>query len=583
MNAIARYLAPFERSDRLILTAALLAAFLLYIHMAPTRWGESEIVYFDLALRHVSPDQFGPYHAIFDSSRARDFGFLTIGNAIKLFGMEGALIFMRIVMAVLYASALAMLAKSLELSVAEIMLAILAFLVAQQSYFGGEWMFRAVDPKTLAYAAVIASLALALRDRRTSALILAVLATYFHFLVGGFWALAIVVLIALHTGSYLRAVQFLAIYTILVLPLVGLVAYEQFFLAAEGGPNPGLSTNQIYSEIRVPHHVAPFKQLKLWLPGIGGALGVTALLAICVHWPPPPPVPSKSRATILLLARWLLILYIYLLFFALPVAYFDRHTHWFGPFFLFRPASLVLLLTLMLGVLWLRELIGAAESRRPIVALMLAMLLSLSVVRVSFASYDMLVMPQLPLEKSLKPQDRAVIDWVRNHTEPDAVVVLEPSYDTDFLFPWMAFERFIRRPTLVSYKSVPTLKHEILRWYALVQWRLAVFQGACDRLEEYPVKYLVTVNPATLNVIKGCGTIVWTSDSRGVVKVHRRARLQWRPDRVGERVGSRPSRSHHRACGPTHKLPAVYFQRFFVTSGGLISYGPDSLAGARLR
>jgi putative ABC transport system substrate-binding protein len=24
-----------------------------------------------------------------------------------------------------------------------------------------------------------------------------------------------------------------------------------------------------------------------------------------------------------------------------------------------------------------------------------------------------------------------------------------------------------------------------------------------------------------------------------------------------------------------HKLPAVYFERFFVTAGGLISYGPD--------
>ena len=24
-----------------------------------------------------------------------------------------------------------------------------------------------------------------------------------------------------------------------------------------------------------------------------------------------------------------------------------------------------------------------------------------------------------------------------------------------------------------------------------------------------------------------------------------------------------------------HKLPAVYYQRFFVTSGGLVSYGPD--------
>ena len=26
---------------------------------------------------------------------------------------------------------------------------------------------------------------------------------------------------------------------------------------------------------------------------------------------------------------------------------------------------------------------------------------------------------------------------------------------------------------------------------------------------------------------------------------------------------------------PRHKLPAVYFERYFVAGGGLISYGPD--------
>ena len=26
-----------------------------------------------------------------------------------------------------------------------------------------------------------------------------------------------------------------------------------------------------------------------------------------------------------------------------------------------------------------------------------------------------------------------------------------------------------------------------------------------------------------------------------------------------------------------HKLPAVYFERFFVTAGGLISYGPNQV------
>jgi putative tryptophan/tyrosine transport system substrate-binding protein len=35
------------------------------------------------------------------------------------------------------------------------------------------------------------------------------------------------------------------------------------------------------------------------------------------------------------------------------------------------------------------------------------------------------------------------------------------------------------------------------------------------------------------------------------------------------------------ALAARHKLPAVFYERFFVAGGGLISYGPDSLAGFR--
>ena len=53
-----------------------------------------------------------------------------------------------------------------------------------------------------------------------------------------------------------------------------------------------------------------------------------------------------------------------------------------------------------------------------------------------------------------------------------------------------------------------------------------------------------------------------------------RARTEWRPDRDGERVFADSSRSDHYARSPA-QLPAVYPYRFFVTGGGLISYGPD--------
>jgi len=42
-----------------------------------------------------------------------------------------------------------------------------------------------------------------------------------------------------------------------------------------------------------------------------------------------------------------------------------------------------------------------------------------------------------------------------------------------------------------------------------------------------------------------------------------------------------PSANHHRdliiTLAARHRLPAVYAWRYFVTAGGLISYGPDSI------
>ena len=87
------------------------------------------------------------------------------------------------------------------------------------------------------------------------------------------------------------------------------------------------------------------------------------------------------------------------------------------------------------------------------------------------------------------------------------------------MVPWLAFERLIDRPTLVSFKFVPTQKADIARWYRLVRWRKAVFEGDCGRTSEHPADYLVTLNVATLARVAVCGDIVWTNGTYGVVRI----------------------------------------------------------------
>jgi hypothetical protein len=271
-----------------------------------------------------------------------------------------------------------------------------------------------------------------------------------------------------------------------------------------------LTINQIYSGFRIPHHVAPFSpgQLRAWLPGIGGMAAATCLVAVLARQE-----DSERRV----LARWLLVMYAYLIL-AFVLSYFDRHTYLLGPFILFRPNSLVLVLTIMLGVLWLRQ--ALRDGARTLTVIMLAVAIGFVVPRAASLA-DTLASPQLPLTRTLTPTEHELIGWLRGHTPPDATVVIEPTEQTDWTLPWLAFERLIDRPTLVSFKFVPTYKADIARWYRLVRWRKAVFEGDCGRVSEQPADYLVTLNAATLTRVAGCGDIVWAVGTYGVVRTAR--------------------------------------------------------------
>ncbi|MEQ9640869.1 MAG: hypothetical protein RIM84_12675 [Alphaproteobacteria bacterium] len=509
-------MAPFTdpaRSGLVFLTAAVV----LLLTLAPLRWDQNEIHYFDLALYFVAPEAFAPHSAIFDTADVRIVSFALIGWLVELFGKDLALIVLRLAMVVAFAVTVAMLARAWRLSAGAVAAALMTFIIVGQCYFAVAWLFAGIEAKIFAYVAVLAAIARASRGGPISAVLLVALATYFHFLVGAFWAGAILLLMALQGTAPRRVARFALLYVVAVIPVLVLLIHQQFIVADPDVADLGVSLNEIYTVIRNAHHTAPFastQRLGYWLPGFVLVIAAIPVLLLLARRGEPP------RRTLFI---WLALLHGYLVA-VYVLSYLDRDTLILARFFVFRPNSLILLLSLLVLMQWIVDRLSG-PVRSALIGPMLLLAAVYAGPRIVSAGQVMSQHGRLPAAfEFADPDVHVLIDWLRANTAPDAVVVVEPTSANDFDPAWIAFERLIGRPTLVSFKFVPTSKADLARWYRLVLWRRDVFAAGCARLAEEPADYLVTVLPATLKTASDCGTVVWSRGDYGVVSIADRAR-----------------------------------------------------------
>ena len=114
---------------------------------------------------------------------------------------------------------------------------------------------------------------------------------------------------------------------------------------------------------------------------------------------------------------------------------------------------------------------------------------------------------------------------------------------------------------------------ELLKEIAPGVTRVAVLRDPSQCLRDRPVRR----HPGRGAVARGGGEPGRRARCRRDRARHRRlrARAEWRSDRDGERVRDTSIANLIITLAARHQLPAVYSDRFFVTGGGLISYGPD--------
>ena len=486
-----------------VLVAALAPLFLLML--APTDWNSNEENYLQLAYSKVAPEKFTTYHAIFDDSRARIVSETLLGTAVKWFGYSSAHIALRLILALLYATGLALLFSGLAASVLESFLIIAVFCVMGEEMIAAESLFRGIEPKALAYSMVFVAFGFACRRRWSAAIAFAALSTSMHFLVGGFWTGMLLLLEWVQEKQVKRVAWHAALFAILIAPLMIVVVPHDIvsLLPASGS---GLTPDTIYSEIRGSEHVAPFKALYTfwgWVPGIVVILSLIGVLAGLHH---------RRLLTSFAVVPMVGLHY---LVFALIIAYFDRHTNYLGKFYLFRPNSLILFFAITAIVLSIRR--HCSNDGRWIFAVLSAAFVFVYVSNTMKTQIDRVRRaPAIPFEQEL-------VDAIERNSAPQDIVLLEPFKEMDA--EYQRLHRLIPRPTLVSWKFAPFDPANLIRWYDLIQRRERLFAHGCVEPMDPPVRLLVVFQRDVAERMLNCGDPVWRHGDVTVIKVREVARV----------------------------------------------------------
>jgi hypothetical protein len=452
--------------------------------------------YFALAERFARGSAWAEETAIFDSSRHLLLSNLTLGTLISAIGYVPAQVTTRLLAVAGYTFVLLALFRVLELSALDAALAVMTTALVGQDIIGGEWLFSGYEAKVAAYVLVIAAIRFVLVTRQLAgATLLFVAATYIHFLVGGFWFLAAMVLHLIDSprAGLQRVAAAVGLFALMTGPLFGIMAQSRLSddSAAQAINTP--PPDVIYSIIREPHHQSPFLSWAYfrenWLPGYSMAASML-LGCFWVAW-------RCERRQLRVVAAWLCSLLAYL-FFVLGPKYLDRNSGILGKFYLFRPSSLILLLWL-----WLALGVGTAVFGHKTRVLRFFLLTLLGpaflYVEVSHLIHD------IAANNTLEDQKGLLVAAVNRYVAPGDIVLIDPDTEAYLL----DLERRTGRPTLVLWKFAPTNDAELIKWYRRIEFRHDLFDRSCTNIgRNASIAYLLTISTKTLRLVPSCGTEV---------------------------------------------------------------------------
>ena len=388
---------------------------------------------------------------------------------------------------------LSVLFRKTELTNLEILFALQVFFFGNQTFFAGEFMIGTFEPKTIAYIFILFALVMFLKGNRAGTLISAVIATYFHFLVGGWFILYLNLYIIFHQFNLKKWLTFNLVYFVLVLPFIIYLINGVKDIPSE---KDGILYNYLITVVRNPWHtVIDYTQF------FGIILMISALVISYVF------ISKHTHDWALQLNRLNICIMLTILAFVM-ISFFDK-TYFFSKFFPYRGASFSLLLFILTFAVALKNLFQKnPEIIEKVSLIMLALLIPFVLKSLADQYYR--------IKQADDKKLTEIYSYIRQHTQKDDTFLfagynyasnVKTSFET-------SFSRETDRPLMVLFKFAK-YDANIYEWYERFK--------ACEEIKKdphkikevagkYGVDYIISKNELDEN--SGCSLILDENGNR---------------------------------------------------------------------
>ena len=298
------------------------------------------------------------------------------------------------------------------------------------------------------------------------------MATYFHLLVGASWFVLLFTTLLFTEKRHFNVIKNSFYYFLFSFPII-FIAYLGF-MGSTFVQDPNLpSPDYIYSYIRQYKMVLPFYSLSsfviTWLPGILIYFGF--LLSIVFI--------RRDKDIFLEKLFYIILTSSFALFGLIFLSFFDVDG-FLGKFYPFRFASLLLLIFIIFYARYL--LLYFNNFSRSLSFSVLLILSPFFFIKASINAVGEL--QDVYFENKNKIN---LYEFVEENTNPSHIILIDPRLEEIFF----DFERKLNRPTLVTFKYIPSSKEGLIEWYKRREFKTKIFNGDFEIIHQFPFHYLL--------------------------------------------------------------------------------------------